>query len=172
MVKPVCVNGRAFTITSARIDPSLAMTTPFLADDLKHDEGCRLVAYQDTLGVWTIGVGHAHVAEGAEWTQAECDTQLAADIAHAEALLTANAPWWRGLSHPRQDVMVNLCFNMGWGDGTKGLSSFKTTLRSIETGAYADAAKGLLASRWAVQVHSRATRLAAQMRTGVRVAPA
>jgi lysozyme len=157
--------------TPIRIDPSVAMTTPFLCDDLKHDEGCELVAYQDTLGIWTIGVGHAHVAEGTAWTQAECDAQLAADIAHAEGLLTANASWWRGLSHPRQDVMVNLCFNLGWGDGTKGLSSFKNTLRFIEAGDYADAAKGLLASKWAKQVKSRATRLAAQMETGARVAP-
>jgi lysozyme len=148
------------------------VTTPFLADDLKHDEGCKLVAYQDTLGIWTIGVGHAHVAEGTEWTQDQCDAQLATDIAHAEALLDANAAWWRTLTDPRQDVMVNLCFNMGWGDGTKGLSSFKNTLRSIETGDYDAAANGLLASRWATQVHGRATRLAAQMRTGVRVAPA
>jgi lysozyme len=148
------------------------MTTPFLPDDLKHDEGCETVAYQDTLGIWTVGVGHAHVPQGTVWTQAECDAHLAADITHAEALLDANAAWWRGLDDARQDVMVNLCFNMGWGDGTKGLSSFKNTLKFIETGDYAAAAKGLLASKWATQVHSRATRLAAQMQIGVRVAPA
>ena len=147
------------------------MTTPFLADDLKHDEGCRLTAYRDTLGVWTIGVGHAHVAEGTAWTATECDAQLAADIVHAEALLDAHAAWWRDLDDPRQDVMVNLCFNMGWGDGTRGLSSFKATLRSIEAGDYGKAAEGLLASRWATEVHGRATRLAVQLRTGVRAAP-
>ena len=147
------------------------MTTPFLADDLKHDEGCKLVAYQDTLGIWTIGVGHAHVAEGTVWTQAHCDAQLATDIAHAEALLDANAAWWRNLNDPRQDVMVNLCFNMGWGDGGSGLSSFKNTLKSIEDADYAKAAAGLLASKWATEVKTRATRLAAQIQTGVRVAP-
>jgi lysozyme len=148
------------------------MTTPFLADDLKHDEGCRTVAYQDTLGIWTIGVGHAHVQADEVWTMAQCDAPLATDVAHAEALLDANAPWWRMLDDARQDVMVNLCFNMGWGNGASGLSSFKNTLRFIETGDFADAAKGLLASKWATQVHSRATRLASQLQTGVRVAPA
>lgn len=147
------------------------MTTPFLAADLKHDEGCKTVAYQDTLGIWTVGVGHAHVAEGTVWTMEECDAQLAADIAHAEALLDANAPWWKSLDDARQDVMVNLCFNMGWGNGSSGLSSFKNTLKAIEDGDYAKAAAGLLASKWAKQVKSRATRLATQMETGVRVAP-
>jgi hypothetical protein len=47
-----------------------------------------------------------------------CDAALAEDVATAEALLTANAPWWQNLNDPRQDVMVNLCFDMGWGDGT------------------------------------------------------
>src|SRR5579864_3017007 len=109
------------------------MTTPFLADDIKQDEGCRTVAYQDTLGIWTIGVGHAHVQEGDVWTLDQCDAQLATDIGHAEDLLDANAPWWRTLDDARQDVMVNLCFNMGWGNGASGLSSFKNTLRFIET---------------------------------------
>lgn len=147
------------------------MTTPFLPADLKHDEGCRTVAYQDTLGIWTVGVGHAHVPEGTVWTQQECDDQLDTDIAKAEALLDANAPWWKDLNDPRQDVMVNLCFNMGWGDGSSGLSSFKNTLKFIEDGDYASAATGLLKSKWATQVHSRATRLASQMQTGVRIAP-
>jgi lysozyme len=147
------------------------MTTPFLADDLKHDEGCRTDAYEDTLGIWTIGVGHAHVQAGDVWTMDQCDAQLATDIAHAEALLDANAAWWRTLDDARQDVMVNLCFNMGWGNGASGLSSFKNTLRFIESGDFDDAAKGLLASKWATQVHGRATRLAEQLKTGVRVIP-
>jgi lysozyme len=147
------------------------MTTEFLAQDLKHDEGCKTAAYRDTLGIWTVGVGHAHVPQGTVWTEQQCDEQLAKDIAMAEAALDAHAPWWRELNDPRQDVMANLCFNMGWGNGSSGLSSFKNTLRLIETGDYADAAKGLLASKWAKQVHGRAARLASQIQTGVRIAP-
>src|ERR1700753_1700555 len=147
------------------------MTTPFLSKDIEHDEGCKLVAYRDTLGIWTIRVGHAHVAEGTVWTQAQADAQLAIDIAHAEGLLDANAAWWRTLNDPRQDVMANLCFNMGWGNGASGRSSCKTTLKAIEDGDFEQASEGLLASKWATEVHSRATRLAAQMRTGARVAP-
>jgi lysozyme len=148
------------------------MPSPFLPADLKHDEGCKLKAYQDTKGIWTIGVGHAHVPEGTVWTQADCDTQLKQDIGRAEADLDANAPWWRGLDDARQDVMAMLCFNMGWGDGAHGLSSFRNTLTHIQTGDYAAAAHGLLTSKWAAEVKAaRAGRLAAQMQTGVRIAP-
>ncbi len=142
--------------------------TPHLVDDIKRDEGCRLKAYEDTLGIWTIGYGHAHVAPKTIWTQAQCDAALATDIEHAESLLDAHAPWWRSLNDARQDVMVNLCFNMGWGDGAHGLSSFHNTLGHIQAGRYAEAAQGLLASRWAAQVHGRATRLAEQLKTGLR----
>lgn len=146
------------------------MTTPHLPDDLKRDEGCKLVAYQDTLDIWTVGVGHAHVAPGTVWTQAQCDDQLAKDIAIAEGRLDDGAPWWRSLDDVRQDVMVNLCFNMGWGNGSSGLSSFKNTLACIKAGDYAGGAQGLLNSKWAGQVHDRSKRLADQLRTGVRSA--
>lgn len=145
--------------------------TPFLPDDLKHDEGCRLHAYQDTRGIWTIGVGHAHVAPDTVWTQEQADAQLNLDILGAEVDLDRSVPWWRDLNDARQDVMVNLCFNMGWGDGRHGLSSFGHTLEVIRLELYSAAAEGLLASKWAGQVHGRATRLAQQLKTGVRVAP-
>jgi lysozyme len=93
---------------------------------------------------------------------------LAADVAKAEALLDHGAPWWRTLNDARQDVMVNLCFNMGWGDGKHGLSSFWHTLEAVRLGLYSAAAEGLLASKWAKQVHGRANRLAEQLRTGER----
>jgi lysozyme len=144
--------------------------TPHLAEDIKRDEGCKLVAYKDTLDIWTVGVGHAHVAPGTVWTQAQCDAQLDEDIRKAVALLDVHVPWWRQLNDARQDVMVNLCFNMGFGDGTRGLSSFKRTLAFIEAGNFAAAADNLLASKWAGQVKSRSGRLATQLRTGVRVA--
>src|SRR5579864_4739110 len=45
-------------------------------------EGCRLTAYQDTGGVWTIGFGHTQdVAEGMTITQDQADEFLIADSA-------------------------------------------------------------------------------------------
>ena len=44
---------------------------------LKQFEGCRLKAYQDIVGVWTIGYGETlGVVEGMEWTQEEAERRL------------------------------------------------------------------------------------------------
>jgi lysozyme len=53
-------------------------------------EGCRLEAYQDSGGVWTIGYGHTgpEVVEGLTWTQAQADAQMVADLAATEAHVT------------------------------------------------------------------------------------
>jgi lysozyme len=146
------------------------MTTAYLAADIARDEGCRLCAYQDTLGVWTVGYGHAHVPPGTVWTQAQADDQLAADIARAAGLLDAHIPWWRGLADPRQDVLANMTFNLGWlsRDGRRGLGAFHTTLALIKAGDYAAAAAHMLSLPWAHQVGARAARLSAQMRSGQR----
>jgi lysozyme len=146
------------------------LTTQFLLADIKRDEGCSLTAYPDTLNIWTVGYGHAHVPPNTVWTQQQCDDALESDVDKAIGLLDAHAAWWRTLSDPRQDVMVNLCFNMGWGDGAHGLSSFHNTLAFIEAQQFDKAAGGLLASKWATQVKGRAIRLAQELRTGVRTA--
>ena len=140
------------------------MTTPLLIEDLKRDEGCRLTAYKDTLGVWTVGYGHAHVAPGTVWTQAQADSALDADIAIAVHDLDFRLPWWRKLDDVRQDVLAELAFNIG----VEGLLGFHNTLAFVEAGNYAAASGGLLASKWARQVGARATRLAAMMKSGAR----
>lgn len=47
---------------------------------LKKLEGCRLHAYQDQAGVWTIGYGHTKdVHAGDVWTQEQCDQAIVVD---------------------------------------------------------------------------------------------
>ncbi len=151
------------------------MTTPCLAQDLRRDEGLSLTAYPDPLSgsaPWTIGYGHTgpEVRQGLVWTPAEAETALIADIARACERLDTHAPWWRRLDDPRQDVLANLCFNMGWGDpaGIHGLGSFHHTLEAIRCGRWQEAHDGLLDSAWAREVGARARRLAAQILTGAR----
>lgn len=138
------------------------MTTPNLIPDLQRDEGCRLSAYLDTAGVWTIGYGHAYVHPGTVWTQAQADAQLVADVAHTEASLDIHLPWWRSLDDVRQDVLAEMAFNMG----VSALCQFKNTLGAVQRGDWQAAHDGMLASLWARQVGARAQRLAAQMLTG------
>ena len=46
-------------------------------DLLKHFEGCELKAYQDSVGVWTIGYGHTKgIYEGIEISQLEAEKML------------------------------------------------------------------------------------------------
>lgn len=149
--------------------------TPFLDDDLKADEGLRLRAYPDPKSghaPWTIGWGHTglDVHPGLEWVEEQAEIVFRADRDHAIALLDRYASWWRKLNDARQDVMVRLMFNMGWGNGEHGLSSFKHTLPAIRAGHFEVAAGGLLNSQWARDVKSRAVRMAEQMRTGERAA--
>lgn len=151
------------------------MTTPFLTEDLRKDEGLRLRAYPDPLSgaePWTIGYGHTGpgVHLGLVWTEPQCEEALEADIAKACAILDNHAAWWRTLSDLRQDVLANLCFNMGWLNpaGTHGLGTFHHTLAAIRLGNWQAAHDGLLASEWAKEVHGRAQRLATQMLTGER----
>jgi lysozyme len=155
------------------------MTTPYLAADIKTDEGLRTTAYQDGGGVWTIGYGHtAGVKPGQTITPDEALTLLAGDLNAVQLALDKQMPWWRELNDPRQDVVVNMSFNLGVG----GVLRFTDTIADVEAalralGAaqgedYAKAASDMLQSKWAREVGLRAVRLAAQMREGVRQDPA
>lgn len=154
--------------------------TPNAKAMIKADEGLKLRAYPDPVSElavsgggsgepWTIGYGHTgpEVHAGLQWTQQEADAAFEKDFAHAVALLDAHIPWWRQMCDVRQDVLASMCFNLGFGDGSHGLSSFHNTLKKMQAADYAGAADGMLVSHWAVQVRARASRLALMMRTGI-----
>ncbi len=91
------------------------MTTAFLVGDLMCDEGLRRAAYRDGGGVWTIGYGHtgAEIRAGVVWTLGQAIDTLIEDIAIAQSELDEKLPWWRTLDDVRQDVLVELAFNLG-----------------------------------------------------------
>lgn len=152
------------------------MTTPYLLQDLRRDEGMRTFPYQDSRGFWTIGVGHNISADPAllarlpelhktGLTDREVGDLLAADVAAVKRRLDVELPWWRDLDDVRQDVMVNLAFNLG----ADKLASWRHTLGDIQAGKFTAAGVDLATDEpWASQVHARAQRLAAQMQTGER----
>lgn len=175
-VRPYAPDGRFTEAHVKQIDAladsfglgNLAGTTsgiqpdPELIAQLKIDEGCRLTAYKDTVGVWTVGYGHAHVQPGTVWTQEQAEAQLKQDVLEHNAKLAARIPWITQLDPVRRRVLQNMAFNLG----VDGLLGFKNTLEYVRTGDYAKAADGMMASKWAKQVKGRADRLAQQMRTG------
>src|SRR5580698_7032046 len=116
------------------------MTTPFLASDLKAEEGMRVAAYPDPVSggaPWTIGYGHTgrEVHPGLVWSQGQADAALAADIATTCVGLDSALPWWRTLSDLRQDCLADMAFNIG----VHGLMSFAEYLRLVRLGDYAEA---------------------------------
>jgi lysozyme len=57
-------------------------------DLIKSFEGLRLVAYQDSGGVWTIGYGHTHgVTEGMTCSEDQATKWLMLDVADAMAVV-------------------------------------------------------------------------------------
>lgn len=131
-----------------------------LTKQLTIDEGVRYKPYRDTVGKLTIGVGRN--LDDVGLFPNEVTLMLEHDIARSEHELETNLPWFRKLTPLRQEVLINMCFNLGW----PKLSQFKITLKLIEGGLYAEAAKAMLQSKWATQVGQRAIRLAAQMEKG------
>lgn len=133
-----------------------------LAAQLVIDEDLRLKPYKDTVGKTTIGVGRNLDDVGI--SKPEAMMLLGADIDKAVADLDRALPWWRGMSDARQQVLANMCFNMGIGNSQKGLLSFKNTLSKMHSGDYAGAADGMASSTWARQTGDRAKRLIAIMK--------
>lgn len=145
------------------------MTTPYLLADIKADEGCRLAAYPDrrTGGApWTIGYGHTgrEVHPGLTITQDEANALCAQDVGAVQRGLDTALPWWRSMCDARQDVIVNMAFNMG----LHGLLGFPQMLAAAQAHDYQSAAAEMLNSAWAAEVQARAQRLADQMGTGER----
>jgi len=134
-----------------------------LIADLKSDEGFVPYAYRDHLGYLTIGYGRLIDKErGGRISEAEAEVLLQNDIVKFVNQLDAVLPWWRNLSDTRQNVLINMAFNLG----IKGLLGFKNTLAKMQFADYAGAAENMLKSKWAKQVPNRAKRLSDQMRKG------
>jgi lysozyme len=97
-------------------------------------EGCKLAAYQDQVGRWTIGYGHtAGVKEGDTCTQEEAEAFLEQDMNWA--VNCVNALVTVPLSQGEFDALVDFSFNLGYGS-----LQHSTLLRKVNDGDLADAA--------------------------------
>ena len=84
-------------------------------DLIKRFEGCELEAYQDAVGIWTIGYGHTgpNVHEGLKITQAHADAILAQDVGRFASGVAANVRV--ALNQSEFDALVSFAFNVGLG---------------------------------------------------------
>jgi lysozyme len=98
-------------------------------------EGCSLIAYQDQVGVWTIGFGHTgpDVKPGMIITSAQAQALLAQDVKSAAACV--NKVVSVQLTQEEFDALVDFVFNLG-----AGAFSSSTMLRELNAGDFTRAA--------------------------------
>jgi len=134
-----------------------------LKQQLERQEGFMSYAYQCPAGKWTVGIGRNIDKNGGKGiTKDEAYYLLENDIKFFSEQLKEKIDWFEKLDEVRQDVLVNMAFNMGVG----GILTFSNTLRLIKDGDYKDASVQMLKSKWAVQVGMRAKELSKQLETG------
>lgn len=134
-------------------------TRPLIA----FDEGTRQLPYQDSLGIWTIGVGHnlqanglpagvcADAADGLPWPDClgflqrrnglnpdEISALFDVDVKDNCSWLWVK-PWWPTTNEARQAALEDMAFNLG----PAKMQKFVTFLGLIATGDYEAAASDL-----------------------------
>lgn len=98
-------------------------------------EGLRLSAYQDQVGVWTIGYGHtgADVTPDLTITQAQAEQLLLDDVGSASKCV--NGCVTVALTQDEFNALVDFVFNLG-----AGAFQGSTLLRDLNGGDFAGAA--------------------------------
>lgn len=120
--------------------------TPEGITKLKDHEGLRLKPYTDTVGKLTIGWGRNLTDVGI--SHDEASSMFEYDIAKHTAEARRAFSWFDELDPVRQDVVVNLVFNMGIGS----VRGFRLMIAAIERQDWQGAAYELFNSRWCHQV--------------------
>ena len=134
-----------------------------LARRLFKDESIRLKLYTDTVGKISIGIGRNLTDNGIRPNEALY--LFRNDLQTAEDELFRAYPWAIGLDQVRQEVLINMSFNMG----VTTLNQFINTLNYVKLGNYRQAANGMRNSKWHKQVGNRAERLALMMESGMAI---
>jgi lysozyme len=131
-----------------------------LREQLIRDEGYRPTPYQDSQGLWTVGIGFC--LERRKLSLRAAEFILDEVLSETTAEVLGRWPWMRILDEPRRGAFVNMGYNLG----VAGLAKFEKMLKAAEAGDWETAAREGLASKWARQVGIRAERLMTQLRTG------
>ena len=98
---------------------------------IKHFEGCKLLAYQDSVGVWTIGWGHTkEVFEGMEVSQKDADAMFLYELEEYENYINRTGV---ELNQNQFDALVSWVYNLG----PANLVS-STMLKRLKSGEYWD----------------------------------
>lgn len=112
---------------------------------IKQFEGCKLTAYQDSVGVWTIGYGWTQPVDGKPIRAGMTIKQETAERLLKTGLISYESDVSRlvkvGLTQGQFDALVSFTYNLG----ARSLST-STLLRKLNAGDYTGAANEFL--RW------------------------
>ena len=142
-------------------------------DQLKLHEGYKPYPYKDSVGKWTIGIGHL-IGDGSDEALAkspyanfseenpmpEDEVQALFDKDYEKhARIAEQYPAYQTMNETGRLALIDMTFNMG--DLREGWSG---TLKLLEEGKYEEAAVVIENSKYARQVGNRAKTVASQIR--------
>jgi lysozyme len=133
---------------------------------MRH-EGVRTRPYRDSLGLWTVGVGHL-IGDGKslpadmnrEFSQKEVMDMFEKDFAHHYGI-AQQTPGWDKANETGKGAMIDLAFNMG-----RWWSKFPNTAKALMAGDFSSAAAGLRDSKWFTQVGNRGSVITSMIAQG------
>jgi GH24 family phage-related lysozyme (muramidase) len=101
---------------AARIEAAMMDAIPFI----KEHEGFREKAYQDSVGVWTIGYGQTEingrpVKKGDTISEKDASAFVESRARSNAALLHKQNPWMRNLSPGAMSALFDVAYNLGVG---------------------------------------------------------
>ena len=119
-----------------------------LIEMVRRHEGVRAYLYRDSLGFWTVGVGHMVDVRKGGW----CDDDIAARLNKNGFSLSPQVID----AYLRYASLVSMAFTLG----ASGFASFTKARAAINRGQWREAHDQLLDSKWARQLPQRAKEIA------------
>ena len=150
------------------MDITTLTSTPydFIYNNLSDEEGVKHIAYLDTRGITTCGIGHncsenpttdiigRNVKVGQSITSSEIQTLFNHDIQKV-LLQLQDLSFFKNLTFCQQYVLISMTFNMGY----DGLIKFQHFLNALENKCIQTAKDELKNSLWYKQVGDRGQKL-------------
>jgi lysozyme len=139
-----------------------------LIEDLIRDEGHTLTPYKDSVGLWTIGVGHllGTTPRMTSITERESRALLESDIREAMSRVVKFVPMIHADEYtPEYSVRFRALTNMAFNLGDR-LGTFQKFLEAVNAKDWVTASTEMMDSLWAKQVGARAARLSTMILTG------
>jgi GH24 family phage-related lysozyme (muramidase) len=157
------------------------MDLPRLNAALATDEGARSAPYKDTQNLWSVGEGtclETNPLTGPQWKYLLDNSLISLNLTTdgasylndekiaADQARWAQHPWWAQLSDARQNALLEMSFQLGYG----AVTSWPEFMAALNAPGGPDIAAAVAAARdthWdQMQTHTRAERVLALLAAG------